>query len=153
MCDELTERDNEAAFARGTNTRAISRRHFNALAATTALAMALPTGTHASDVTESDVTVTTPDGSADAYFVHPASGRPPGVLGSRDPSAVDLRAGRRRRVSGLRHSCGRCAAVGARTHGGDLDAPGRPGWRSRPARGGRPCDAGRFTVTQPRPPA
>ena len=31
-------------------------------------------------VTESDVTVTTPDGAADCYFVHPASGTAPGVL-------------------------------------------------------------------------
>src|SRR3977135_3505239 len=31
-------------------------------------------------VTESEVTVKTPDGSADCYFVHPASGTAPGVL-------------------------------------------------------------------------
>jgi carboxymethylenebutenolidase len=31
-------------------------------------------------VTEADVTVTTPDGTADCYFVHPASGTAPGVL-------------------------------------------------------------------------
>jgi carboxymethylenebutenolidase len=31
-------------------------------------------------VTESDVTVTTPDGTADCYFVHPATGMAPGVL-------------------------------------------------------------------------
>jgi carboxymethylenebutenolidase len=31
-------------------------------------------------VTESDVNVTTPDGTADCYFVHPASGTAPGVL-------------------------------------------------------------------------
>jgi carboxymethylenebutenolidase len=31
-------------------------------------------------VAESDVTVTTPDGSADCYFVHPATGTAPGVL-------------------------------------------------------------------------
>jgi carboxymethylenebutenolidase len=80
MCDELTERDNEAAFALSATGGAITRRHFNGLAAMTALAMALPRGAHASDVTESDVTVTTPDGTADAYFVHPASGRHPGVI-------------------------------------------------------------------------
>jgi carboxymethylenebutenolidase len=32
------------------------------------------------NVTESDVTITTPDGSADCYFVHPSSGAAPGVL-------------------------------------------------------------------------
>jgi carboxymethylenebutenolidase len=31
-------------------------------------------------VTESDVNVTTPDGTADCYFVHPATGTAPGVL-------------------------------------------------------------------------
>jgi carboxymethylenebutenolidase len=31
-------------------------------------------------VTEADVNVTTPDGTADGYFVHPASGTAPGVL-------------------------------------------------------------------------
>jgi carboxymethylenebutenolidase len=31
-------------------------------------------------VTESDVTITTPDGTADAYFVHPSSASAPGVL-------------------------------------------------------------------------
>jgi carboxymethylenebutenolidase len=31
-------------------------------------------------VTESEVTVTTPDGTADCYFVHPATGTVPGVL-------------------------------------------------------------------------
>ncbi len=32
------------------------------------------------EVTESDVNVTTPDGVADCYFVHPATGTAPGVL-------------------------------------------------------------------------
>jgi carboxymethylenebutenolidase len=31
-------------------------------------------------VTEADVTITTPDGAADAYFVHPSTGTAPGVL-------------------------------------------------------------------------
>ena len=44
------------------------------------VAMLLPQVVNAVAVTESDVTVTTPDGSADCYFVHPASGTAPGVL-------------------------------------------------------------------------
>ena len=44
------------------------------------MAMMLPKVANAAEVTESDVTVTTPDGSADCYFVHPASGVAPGVL-------------------------------------------------------------------------
>src|ERR1041385_1048574 len=42
--------------------------------------MLLPPVANAIAVTESDVNITTPDGTADAYFVHPASGAAPGVL-------------------------------------------------------------------------
>jgi carboxymethylenebutenolidase len=42
--------------------------------------MMLPKVANAAAVTESDVSVTTPDGVADCYFVHPASGTAPGVL-------------------------------------------------------------------------
>jgi carboxymethylenebutenolidase len=44
------------------------------------IAMMLPKVANAAAVTESDVSVTTPDGVADCYFVHPASGTAPGVL-------------------------------------------------------------------------
>jgi carboxymethylenebutenolidase len=44
------------------------------------IAMMLPEVANAVTVTESEVNVTTPDGSADCYFVHPASGTAPGVL-------------------------------------------------------------------------
>jgi carboxymethylenebutenolidase len=40
----------------------------------------LPRAANAVTVTESEVSVTTPDGAADCYFVHPASGAAPGVL-------------------------------------------------------------------------
>jgi len=43
------------------------------------IAMLLPRVANAVTVTESDVNVTTPDGTADCYFVHPASGTAPGV--------------------------------------------------------------------------
>ena len=42
--------------------------------------MILPRVANAVTVTEAEVNVTTPDGSADCYFVHPASGTAPGVL-------------------------------------------------------------------------
>jgi carboxymethylenebutenolidase len=42
--------------------------------------MILPKAANAVTVTESEVNVTTPDGTADCYFVHPASGAAPGVL-------------------------------------------------------------------------
>lgn len=44
------------------------------------IAMMLPKVANAIDVTESDVNVTTPDGVADCYFVHPATGTAAGVL-------------------------------------------------------------------------
>jgi carboxymethylenebutenolidase len=44
------------------------------------VAMLLPQVANAVTVTESEVTVTTPDGTADCYFAHPASGTAPGVL-------------------------------------------------------------------------
>ncbi len=42
--------------------------------------MMLPRAANAVTVTESEVNVTTPDGVADCYFVHPATGPAPGVL-------------------------------------------------------------------------
>lgn len=42
--------------------------------------MLLPRVANAVAVAESDVTVATPDGSADCYFVHPSTGTAPGVL-------------------------------------------------------------------------
>jgi carboxymethylenebutenolidase len=44
------------------------------------IAMMLPKVANAVAVTESDVNVTTPDGTADCYFAHPATGTAPGVL-------------------------------------------------------------------------
>jgi carboxymethylenebutenolidase len=44
------------------------------------MAMMLPQVANAASVTEADVNVTTPDGTADCYFVHPASGATAGVL-------------------------------------------------------------------------
>src|SRR6202789_948773 len=44
------------------------------------VAMMLPKVANAAAVTESEVNVATPDGTADCYFVHPASGTAPGVL-------------------------------------------------------------------------
>ena len=42
--------------------------------------MMLPAVANAASVSESEVTILTPDGMADAYFVHPTSGTAPGVL-------------------------------------------------------------------------
>jgi carboxymethylenebutenolidase len=56
----------------------LSRRAFSALSAAAGLALALPAG--AAGLTEADARVPTPDGEADAWIVHPAAGRHPGVV-------------------------------------------------------------------------
>ncbi len=77
MCDDHTEADYEAFLKR---TGALSRRGFNALAAGAGAAILLPAAANAKETSESDVLVKTPDGDADAYFVHPAKGAHPGVI-------------------------------------------------------------------------
>jgi carboxymethylenebutenolidase len=57
----------------------VTRKQFGILLGA-GVAMMLPNVANAMEVTESDVNVTTPDGVADCYFVHPASGTAPGVL-------------------------------------------------------------------------
>ena len=58
----------------------LSRRELGSLALGTGIAFALPRAAGAMETTESEVEIKTPDGTADAYFVHPASGRHPAVL-------------------------------------------------------------------------
>jgi carboxymethylenebutenolidase len=77
MCDENTTRDNEA-FLKATGQ--LSRRSFTALSGSAALALALPVTANAAGVTETDVQIITPDGTADCFFVHPANGKHPGVI-------------------------------------------------------------------------
>jgi carboxymethylenebutenolidase len=74
MCDERTVEENKSYLGQ------VSRRQFNRLTAGTALAMLLPRVANAADVTERDVDVTTPDGTADCYFVHPSNGKHAGVI-------------------------------------------------------------------------
>src|SRR6516225_9290416 len=57
----------------------VTRRQFGVLLGA-GVAMLLPQVLDAVAVTESDVTITTPDGMCDAYFVHPSSGTAPAVL-------------------------------------------------------------------------
>ena len=59
---------------------AVTRREFGALSLGAGMAFILPRATNAQAVRESDVTVKTPDGVADCYFVHPATGAHAGVL-------------------------------------------------------------------------
>jgi carboxymethylenebutenolidase len=76
MCDQNQfENDRQEYEARGL----VTRRQFGVLVGA-GVAMMLPRVMNAVAVTEAGVTVTTPDGTADCYFVHPASGTAAGVL-------------------------------------------------------------------------
>src|SRR5436305_5076771 len=77
MCDQdHFEKDREDSESLGL---VITRRQFGIMLGA-GVAMMLPEVAGAATVTESDVSVMTPDGTADCYFVHPASGTAPGVL-------------------------------------------------------------------------
>jgi carboxymethylenebutenolidase len=76
MCDQdHFEQDRQEYEARGQ----VTRKQFGVMLGA-GIAMMLPRVANAVTVTESDVNITTPDGAADCYFVHPASGTAPGVL-------------------------------------------------------------------------
>jgi carboxymethylenebutenolidase len=76
MCDQDHFEQDRLEYEAG---GLVTRRQFGVLLGA-GVAMMLPTVVNAVAVTESDVTVKTPDGTADCYFVHPASGTAPGVL-------------------------------------------------------------------------
>ncbi|HWE52797.1 MAG TPA: dienelactone hydrolase family protein [Bryobacteraceae bacterium] len=76
MCDQdHFDEDLKDFQARGL----VTRKQFGAILGA-GIAMMLPKVANAAPVTESDVNIKTPDGTADCYFVHPASGTAPGVL-------------------------------------------------------------------------
>jgi len=57
----------------------VTRRQFGVMLGA-GMVMMLPQVQNPVSVTESEVTIKTPDGTADGYFVHPATGTAPGVL-------------------------------------------------------------------------
>jgi len=76
MCDQdHFEQDRQEFESSGM----VTRRQFGVLVAA-GVALTLPKVVNAVAVTEMDVTIKTPDGTCDAYFVHPATGTAPGVL-------------------------------------------------------------------------
>src|SRR5450755_1195744 len=76
MCDQdHFEKDRQEYEALGL----VTRKQFGVMLGA-GVAMLLPRVANAVTVTESEVNVTTPDGTADCYFAHPASGTAPGVL-------------------------------------------------------------------------
>ena len=76
MCDQDHFEDDRKFFEeRGL----VTRRQFGVLLGA-GVAMMLPKVANAVTVTESEVSVKTPDGTADCYFVHPSAGTAPAVL-------------------------------------------------------------------------
>jgi carboxymethylenebutenolidase len=76
MCDQDHFEDDRKEYeARGL----VTRKQFGMMLGA-GVAMMLPKVANAAAVTEADVTIMTPDGTADCYFVHPSSGTAPGVL-------------------------------------------------------------------------
>jgi carboxymethylenebutenolidase len=76
MCDQdHFEEDREQFESLGL----VTRKQFGMVLGA-GMAMMLPRVANAAAVIESDVSVTTPDGAADGYFVHPSSGAAAGVL-------------------------------------------------------------------------
>jgi carboxymethylenebutenolidase len=77
MCDQDHYEDDLKDYtARG----AVSRRQFGALSIGAGMMALLPRAANAQTVTERDVTIKTPDGTADCHFVHPANGAHAAVL-------------------------------------------------------------------------
>lgn len=72
MCDEHSMTDMADAQ--------ISRRHLGALTIGAGFMAALPRAANAVDVKESNVVIKTPDGEAEAHYVHPSAGKAPAVL-------------------------------------------------------------------------
>jgi len=78
MCDDITEFENQGFYK-----KLITRREFSLLAGGAAISVAFAgcaPGEAAEGITESDVTIETPDGTADAYFAHPSTGAHAAVL-------------------------------------------------------------------------
>jgi carboxymethylenebutenolidase len=98
MCDERTTADNEKYL----KANRLTRREFGAVSAGAGLAMLLPRVANAQAVTETELDVTTPDGTADSYFVHPSSGAHPGALIW--PDAFGLRPAKRQMAKRLAES-------------------------------------------------
>ncbi len=83
MCDDITELENQGFYE-----KLLTRRDFSLLAGGAAISIAFAgcapgeaASTKSGDaITETDVMIDTPDGTADAYFAHPSTGAHAAVL-------------------------------------------------------------------------
>jgi carboxymethylenebutenolidase len=76
----MCEKDDLDEMYEISRSRDLSRRQFGALTLGASLTAMLPRLADAAETTESEVEIKTPDGSCDAYIVHPVKGRYPAVL-------------------------------------------------------------------------
>ncbi len=76
MCDERTLAENNEYLG----AKKLTRREFGVLSAGAGLAMFFPRTAGAQEVSGTNIDVTTPDGVADCYHVHPSTGAHPGVV-------------------------------------------------------------------------
>jgi carboxymethylenebutenolidase len=76
----MCEKDDLDEMYEVSRSRDLSRRQFSALTLGVGLTAMLPRLADAADTKESEVEIKTPDGTCDAYLVHPVKGRHPAVL-------------------------------------------------------------------------
>jgi carboxymethylenebutenolidase len=76
MCDQIHYDEDRKEYE---ERHLVTRKQFGVLLGA-GVSMMLPAVANAAPVKEGDVTIKTPDGEADCYFVHPASGTAPAVL-------------------------------------------------------------------------
>jgi hypothetical protein len=121
-----------------TQETAVSRREFGAVSLAAGLAVVAGAGAAEAaerPLTETEVTVKTPDGNCDAAFIHPTTGTFPGVLIW--PDAFGLRPAMRqigRLIASEGHRCSfpirftepRCAGI-AKDAGATVEVPFTPG--------------------------
>jgi carboxymethylenebutenolidase len=76
----MCEKDDFDEMYELARTRELSRRQFGALTLGAGLTAMLPRAADAADTQESEIEIKTPDGTCDAYVVHPVKGKHPAVL-------------------------------------------------------------------------
>jgi carboxymethylenebutenolidase len=76
----MCEKDDFDEMYEISRSRDLSRRQFGALTLGVGLSAMLPRLADAADTNESEIEIKTPDGTCDAYLVHPVKGRNPAVL-------------------------------------------------------------------------
>jgi carboxymethylenebutenolidase len=76
----MCEQDDFDAMVSYQRRATLSRREFGAVSLGAGLVSLVPAGAYAAETTGADVDIKTPDGTCDAYFVHPAKGKHPAVL-------------------------------------------------------------------------